>query len=188
MEGARAFEDAREQALASHGKNRPDTVLWLGDGATGFWNVAKRVCPDAHQILDYYHAIEHADCANIIFDGDEGLQAVWTRAVKRLLMEPEGVAAVLEDLEGRLFLAGNARQRKAIHGLRRYYRTHRHPVHYSTYRQRGWPSGSGSIESADGAVRTGAGTTGPHLRAEARRACSRILAAGRRCRARSRHR
>lgn len=149
MEGTQVFEDALEQALTSHSEARPGTVLWLGDGAAGFWNIAKRVCPDAHQILDYYHAIEHAaDCAKSLFDDDEGMQALWTRSMQRMLLSPEGIEVVLDDLEGCLFLADNARQRKALNDLRRYYRNHRHRMDYSTYQQRRWPIGSGSIESA----------------------------------------
>ena len=139
----------RNKALASHSKIRPKEVLWIGDGAAGFWNIAKRVCPGAHQILDYYHAVQHAaDCGKIIFDGDEDLHAIWTSTVKKMLMAPDGIEAVLDDLEGCLFLAESERQRKAINDLRRYYRNHRHRMNYNAYRQSGWPIGSGSIESA----------------------------------------
>lgn len=148
MKGTDAFEEELEQALDGHGKQRPKTVLWLGDGAAGYWNIANRVCPNAEQILDWYHAIEHAaDCAKILFE-ETDLQALWLDVIKHQLMRPGGVARVLDELEACLFLTDGEGQQKAITHLRRYYRTHEKRMDYYRYRQNGWPIGSGSIESA----------------------------------------
>ena len=39
-------------------------VIWLADGAKGNWSLASLLCPRAIQILDWFHAIEHAaNCA-----------------------------------------------------------------------------------------------------------------------------
>jgi len=148
MNGTNDFEDALEQALDCHGQSRPDTVLWLGDGAAGYWNIASRVCPEAEQILDWYHAIEHAaDCAKILFQ-EPDFQHLWLDVVRRQLMCEGGIETLLDDLESCLFLSDNNAQRKALSDLCRYYRTHSHRMNYYRYRQNGWPIGSGSIESA----------------------------------------
>ncbi|MCP3675651.1 MAG: ISKra4 family transposase, partial [Gammaproteobacteria bacterium] len=149
MEGTEAFEDQLEQALHSHCVERPETVVWLGDGAAGFWNIANRVCPDAHQVLDWYHAVEHAaDCAKILFAEDTALQAIWIVAIKGYLMRPTGIETVLAELEACLFLASTVAERTALKDLRRYYSNHQHQMRYHFYREQGWPIGSGSIESA----------------------------------------
>jgi hypothetical protein len=149
MEGTQVFEDELEQALDSHSIGRPDTVVWLGDGAAGFWNIAQRVCPQAHQILDWYHAIEHAaDCAKILFEGDTAWQTIWIATIKVHLMRPGGIETILDDVESCLFLADGAAQRNALKDLRRYYSNHQHRMRYHFYREQGWPIGSGSIESA----------------------------------------
>lgn len=149
MEGTQRFEDELEQALDSHCIGRPDTVVWLGDGAAGFWNIAGRICPGAHQILDWYHAIEHAsDCAKILFDGDTGLQTIWLQSIKQHLVQPRGIEVIITDLEACLFLADTGQEKAALNDLRRYYENHQHRMQYHHYREQGWPIGSGSIESA----------------------------------------
>ncbi|MCK9988963.1 MAG: hypothetical protein AzoDbin1_05435, partial [Azoarcus sp.] len=36
----------------------------MAQGATGNWTLADQLCPDAVQILDWHHAVEHGvDCA-----------------------------------------------------------------------------------------------------------------------------
>ena len=148
MAGIIEFEDMLEQALDSHCNERPKVVLWLGDGAKGFWNIAKRVCPSAIEILDWYHAISHAaDCAKVLFD-DSLMQELWVDNVKCQLKKKNGVEHILDDLEGCLFLAESESQRKAIKDLRRYYKNHQKRMDYHRYRKNGWPIGSGSIESA----------------------------------------
>lgn len=148
MQGTLDFEEVLEQAIDSHLIRRPQQVVWLGDGAAGFWNIAQRVCPDAAQILDWYHAIEHAsDCAKILFEGDEVVQELWTFAMKKKLAGPGGIQQVESELEACLFGA-TASEKAALNNLRRYYHAHRDRMKYRDYRSKGWPIGSGSIESA----------------------------------------
>lgn len=148
MDGTATFEDNLEQALHSHKKKRPETVLWLGDGAAGYWNIAERACPNAVQILDWYHVMEHAaDCAKHLFD-ETSLQRCWLDACKNRLLCPSGITQLLDELEACLFLTRVESERTALSNLRRYFLTHKDRMDYHRYRKNGWPIGSGSIESA----------------------------------------
>lgn len=141
------FEDAIEQALASHA-HRPSQVLWLGDGAKSIWSVANRVAPEAVEILDWYHVIEHAsDCAKILFGTGSDLATQWVDSAARTLMH-QGVETLLDELTACLFLAEPSPEREAIEALRRYYHDNQHRMDYRRYRAAGWPIGSGAVESA----------------------------------------
>lgn len=143
-----SFEDAIEQALTSHAKN-PSDIIWLGDGAKGFWHVAERVAPEAVQILDWYHVMEHAsECAKTFFDRPELIE-LWRDSIAQALLDPaRGIDAVLADLESCSFEAENDAELAALSELRRYYRTNKKRMEYHRYRSEGWPIGSGAIESA----------------------------------------
>lgn len=143
-----SFEDAVEQALTSH-VERPQQVLWLGDGAPGIWSVAKRVAPNAIPILDWYHVMEHAsECGKELFANHADLLNAWSDAIARMLHDEGGVEAVISELEQCLFLADADADREALRNLHRYYQRNRSRMKYCYYRRQGWPIGSGAVESA----------------------------------------
>lgn len=143
-----SFEDAIEQALASH-VNQPKQILWLGDGAPGIWSVAKRVAPNAVEILDWYHVMEHAaEAGKVLFGNDAGLLTAWSEAIARALLHGGGVNGVISELEQCIFLADTDIDRQALKDLHRYYQHNRLRMAYQHYRTQGWPIGSGVVESA----------------------------------------
>lgn len=142
-----SFEDALEQAMTAHTTDRPEQVVWLGDGAAGYWGICKRLAPDAVEILDWYHAIEHAaECAKTLFASSD-MVSIYIERIENLLWGGD-IELLLEELESCLFLGESDTQLAAIRDLIRYYKTNAHRMNYNHYRKHGWPIGSGRVESA----------------------------------------
>lgn len=141
------FEDALEQAMNAHSKDRPKQIVWLGDGAPGYWAICKRLAPDAVEILDWYHAMEHAaECSKALF-ASGSMVRLYVERIEHLLWNGE-IDLLLEELEASKFLCDSQAQLGAIDDLMRYYRSNAHRMNYPLYRQHGWPIGSGRVESA----------------------------------------
>ena len=114
-----------------------DLVVCLGDGAPANWSQFGLHFPNRVEALDWYHATEHLWAAARDRLGEDSAQVeTWVAARKDELWEGD-VAAVLAALR-----AGPATSE--IH----YFETHRHRMRYREFRARGYPIGSGTLESA----------------------------------------
>lgn len=121
-------------------------VIFLGDGAPGNWRLADALTPTAIEILDWYHAVEHAaQCAREVFGEQSPWIEIWVDSVSRALREGQ-VHRVLDELEACQFLT--RRGRKALGDLRRYYESNQTRMRYDEYLRDGHPIGSGIVESA----------------------------------------
>jgi hypothetical protein len=120
--------------------------LAVGDGASWIWHLIEQRWKEAHQVLDFYHAIEHLhSLAQALYPTDELARQRWVdqqchdlrhgkekkvlRRIGRLPQEPTPAAEVI----GR---------------EKNYFQSHRHRLNYQALSRRGWPIGSGSVESA----------------------------------------
>ena len=141
------FEDALEEAMNSHSTTRPEQIVWLGDGALGYWAICNRLAPQAVQILDWYHAMEHAaGCAKELFDSKE-LIHIFICRIEHLLWNSQ-IDTLQEELQAALFMCDSESEKNAIKALVRYYRNNSHRIDYARFRENGWPIGSGRVESA----------------------------------------
>ena len=113
--------EARRQGL-----NRARQLLAVGDGANWIWNTVNDRWSSAHQLLDFYHASHH----------------LWS---------------VGETLHPRHESEWRAWVEKQLHGLRRgkilrreqnYFARQAGRMNYAEVAARGWPIGSGAVESA----------------------------------------
>jgi hypothetical protein len=119
----------------------------MGDGAKWIWNQAKELFPSAVQILDYYHLIERLHKVALVqFYHDPLKEREWVEATKaRLFYGYLGWA--LLGLEGMNPRDGEAAQE--IRRLRGYLKENQGRVKYRALRRKGYPIGSGGIESAN---------------------------------------
>jgi hypothetical protein len=144
-------EELREElvaALAAHGANEAQRVVWLGDGAEWVWNLARQLCPQATQVLDWRHAQHYVvECGKALFGEAEACFAVWRNTVEMLLWKGE-TEVLLRELEACLFLCGTDKEREAIVTLKRYCTNNEHRMKYAAFREAGLPIGSGIVESA----------------------------------------
>lgn len=133
------------RALARReGSRRAQTILCLADGARAIWALFDTLFPDAVQLLDRFHLMEHVGAvAAVLPDGAAWLAtqqtAVWERGPREVL---HALVAVCRDAG--LPDATRTLARQCLG----YVWHNRHRMDYATAHRRGWPCGSGRIESA----------------------------------------
>ena len=152
VNGLGEFAPVLEDALEVENIDDVPKVVWLGDGAACNWTLADQLAPDAVQILDWHHAVEHGvDCAKVLLDEESPFLPIWQRRIEQLLAagDPEKTMSEVMDCvpevpKGR----GQREALEAIENLVRYYRTNANRMKYRLYREDGLPIGSGAVESA----------------------------------------
>jgi len=121
------------------------TVVIVGDGAEWIWNRATwfiRRC----EILDFWHALEHAWAFAHQRYGDNSAQADrWVHQIAEDLRagKVQEVIARLKRLRPQ-----TAELRESLAGLIRYYSENASRMHYDEYLRLGYGIGSGAVESA----------------------------------------
>jgi hypothetical protein len=119
----------------------------IGDGAKWIWNQAKELFPTAVQILDYYHLSERLHKVALAqFYDDPLAEREWVEATKARLFFGY-LDWVLLDLEG--MKPRDAAAAEEIRKLRGYLKENQGRVKYRALRRKGYPIGSGGIESAN---------------------------------------
>ena len=132
--------------LGGRGLARLRPVVVLGDGARWIWALAAEHLGDRVEIVDYYHATQHLwAAAHAAFGRDAPEAATWARAQVRALYDHGAppVRAALAALRAPSPEAATALRRE-----RGYFRTNAARMAYPDFRARGFPIGSGAVESA----------------------------------------
>lgn len=119
-------------------------LVFINDGAEWIWLWVGRMYPEATQILDFYHAVEHlGEFAKLaIADGDQ--RSRWYAGQKALLLAGR-VATVIKNLEEYRSVGGDVKDH--AEKLQKYYRANQQRMCYDEYIRRGLAIGSGAIES-----------------------------------------
>lgn len=119
----------------------------IGDGAKWIWNQARELYPAAVQILDYYHLSERLHKVALAQFYDDPLQErEWVEATKARLFYGYLDWALL-DLE--MMKPRDAEAAEEIRKLLGYLKENQGRVKYGSLRRKGYPMGSGGIESAN---------------------------------------
>jgi len=150
--GQGEFAPVLEEALDVENIDDCRAVVWLGDGAACNWRLADQLAPDAQQVLDWHHAVEHAvDCGKVLLGEESPWLPVWQRRCEQLLAagNPDAfiaqVSACKSETERRHDkIAAN----EALDDLVRYYTNNAERMEYAYYRALGYPIGTGAVESA----------------------------------------
>jgi hypothetical protein len=145
VQGPWADHDDVLLALSAHeGLARARQVLCLADGARSIWRLLDRLFPDAVHLLDWYHLMTHiSGVAATLPDG-----AAW-RAQQETALWERGPRETLRALVALIRQpALPATTRETARQCLTYLWHNRHRVDYADARQRGYPCGSGRIESA----------------------------------------
>lgn len=124
----------------------PHTVVVIvGDGAEWIWNRAVMFVHRC-EILDFWHALEHAWAFARLRYGDNSIQADrWVRQIAEDLRagKVEEVIAALKRLRPR-----TPELRESLQSLIRYYSQNAGRMRYDEYLRLGYGIGSGAVESA----------------------------------------
>ena len=122
-------------------------IVLIADGARWIWDWVEANHPEALQILDFFHAMEHLWQFARAWYKDESEQKTWVEGRKKLLLD-DGVAQLVAELEAMpppvSKAAGDERQ-----NLITYYRKNIKRMMYKTFYDHGLMIGSGAMESAN---------------------------------------
>lgn len=126
--------------------------ILLLDGARELWNyLDKNPRFDAyHRCIDLWHVLEHLSAAaTALFTGSDEAKW-WYQKYKRRLKTSdhaaESICRSMDYYEHRRNL--NKTRQTLLHEQRTYFRRNAARMPYATFRQNGWPVGSGPIEAA----------------------------------------
>jgi hypothetical protein len=118
----------------------------VSDAAHWIWNLCLDYFPQAEQIVDWYHAVEHLYKAAHLLHGEHTDQARrWATMLKTDLYQGHA-ARIARDLEQATHQFSGDRA-EALRSEATFFRNHQRRMRYLEYRENGWPIGSGSIES-----------------------------------------
>jgi hypothetical protein len=127
------------------GVGRAEETLVLGDGSKWIWNLAEDRWSDARQLLDFFHASEHLNQLALAVCGEEATAKAWSeKRLHELRHGQEQVAlkiiAALEKPRGEA--------REVVRKEKTYFANQSGRMNYKEIADRGWPIGSGAVESA----------------------------------------
>ncbi len=126
-------------------------VAVTADGAEWIWNLTADYFPDSVQIVDWFHATEHlAHAAEALHPNDADAARRWQHE-RRQDLYVGAVHKITQPLE-------QAGQASWAH----YFHTHARRMRYQTFKEQGYPIGSGTVES--GIKRFKHRLTGPGMR------------------------
>jgi hypothetical protein len=143
--GRRVHHQARERGLA-----QARSVEVCGDGAAWIWNLAADRFPEAVPCLDFYHASEHLWAAGRAHVGEEApLLSDWVGSLRHELrhVDAEAVVECLNGIADDYALRGQS-EPEALAKERQYFEGQRGRMRYAELSAKGWPIGSGAVESA----------------------------------------
>ena len=139
--GRRLHWEARRGGLG-----RARAVLAVADGAPWIWKVVEARWGGAHQLLDFYHASQHLwSLGQALHPKDEPARRAWVEQRRHRLRQGQA-AAVLREIAALPRRRGAAG--KVIEREQNYFAQHAGRMNYQTLARRGWPIGSGAVESA----------------------------------------
>ncbi len=129
-----------------HGLSRARETLFLGDGAAWIWNLKQDRWANSLELLDFFHGGQHLWTLGESWCGPEQPQlSQWVEPRLHRLRhgQEKKVLGEISRLQKRRGVAGEVIQRE-----RKYFATHASRMSYQAIAQRGWPIGSGAVESA----------------------------------------
>lgn len=132
-------------AACEHGLSRARAKLVVSDGAPWIWNVAQDRWRGAVEVLDFYHASQHVWTLGEAVYGTRPRAQGWVE--KQLHQLRYGRHAVaLRTIAG--LKADRGAAGEVIRREQNYFAEHAGRMNYPAVAERGWPIGSGPVESA----------------------------------------
>jgi hypothetical protein len=142
---AEAFGSRLRAEALRRGIAKARVIVFLGDGASWVWKLARMNFPEAVCILDYYHACEHLTLLTQALYGEGTALAKrrfrqWRKALLKDKL-PQIIAQAQADLPARTANRTSAKKQIA------YFERNRSRMLYQTFRQAGYFIGSGVVEA-----------------------------------------
>lgn len=118
----------------------------VSDGAHWIWNLCQDYFPEAVQIVDWFHAVQHLQAAANLIDGEGTPQAKHRVETMKTDLYQGHAARIATQLEQHAQHLPGDRADK-LRSEATFFRNHQHRMNYLEFREQGWPLGSGAIES-----------------------------------------
>lgn len=145
IETAEAFGQRIYREAVRRGIESAQRVVVIGDGAPWIWNLADLHFSGALQIVDLYHAREHAHAlAGLLAPKDERARTALETRLRTWLDEGK-IEELVEATRNRLPRSGP--RRKAAKREIGYFTTHQERMRYAQFRAQGLFVGSGVVEA-----------------------------------------
>lgn len=155
MDKSEPFGEGVRLEAEKRGARRAEQVIVMGDGADWIDSLALREFPGAVRIVDWFHTVEHLhECRRALYpDGSRSGEAFVERLEEHLWEgDVEAVERTLRKRAEALPIppddAGPSHPRRVLERNAEYLRKRAESMRYADYRARGWPIGSGLVESA----------------------------------------
>jgi hypothetical protein len=132
-------------AACEHGLSRAREKLVVSDGATWIWKVVQDRWAGAVEVLDFYHASQHVWTLGEAVQGQREAARPWVEHQLHQLRHGRQ-AATLRTIAG--LKARRGERGKVIRREQNYFAEHAKRMNYHALARRGWPIGSGPVESA----------------------------------------
>jgi hypothetical protein len=153
LENAEDFGWSLRRCAGAWGGDRIRRIVFMGDGAPWIWNLADLHFPEAIEIVDFYHAVEHLWQAGEALWGDRHTSVAtrgWVRRYRRYLKQGR-VDLVISAIE-----RGQSAQQKVLSGGQaktvrlnlKYFRRNQVRMRYGRFRQMKLPISTGAVEGA----------------------------------------
>ncbi|NLN79728.1 MAG: ISKra4 family transposase [Armatimonadetes bacterium] len=146
MEKSGKFGELMYLEAVRRGVRYAGRIVFVADGAQWIWNMVADHFPEAVEIVDWYHAVEHLwNVANAWYGKGSRKAENWVKKNKPRLME-DGADRVIASIKQ---WQPNAEdhikiKRENLH----YFSVNAHRMMYATFKLNGFCIGSGSVESA----------------------------------------
>jgi hypothetical protein len=127
------------------GLGRAKETLVLGDGGKWIWKMAEDRWPKARKLLDFFHGSEHVNLLAAAICREERSAKIWSeKRLHELRHGKEDVA--LRIIAGLKESRGAAKEE--VRKQKNYFAHQSGRMNYQEIADRGWPIGSGPVESA----------------------------------------
>jgi hypothetical protein len=127
------------------GMGRAQETLALSDGGKWIWNMVEDRWSHAAQLLDFYHGGEHLWNLGRACWRQEGAAQAWVEPRLHQLRHGQE-EAVLKEIAGLKAPRGEAGE--VVRKEKNYFAGQKNRMNYKEIADRGWPIGSGAVESA----------------------------------------
>jgi hypothetical protein len=151
FESAEAFGLRARHEAQRRGAGRARKIVFLGDGAAWIWELKRLNFPDAIEILDLFHALEHvSDLCKGLFPSETQAREMTTAWFE--MLKNDEVAAVIAAARQRLKELDPLPPENKLETKIGYFEHHHQRMLYKTYRDAGLFYGSGVVEAGCKAV------------------------------------
>src|SRR5205814_6066179 len=126
------------------GLGGPKWILVVGDGAPWIWNVAADRWAGAEEVLDFYHASEHLwELGRALYGEDQAKEWVESRLHELRHGQEDKFLAKIARLK-----VSRGEDGETVREQKNYFANQAQRMNYQETADRGWPIGSGPVESA----------------------------------------